>query len=116
MMFRNNLISETNFRNTFGSPLEWQRRMARVGVEVDEVFIQTASSMLGRQINLYPVIPQRGHRDRVEISPGVQTNQESYQILLYEDINFVTPHYQSLRPITQSNIEPVPDSSVPKEH
>ena len=33
-------------------------------------------------------------------------NDVTYRILLYEDINFNTPHYQSLRPRqTQSNIE-----------
>ena len=40
---------------------------------------------------------------------------DPYQILLYEDTNINTPHYQSLRPIrTQPIIEPVPNSSFPK--
>ena len=103
-MFRNGLISENNFRNTHGIPSVWQNRMARIGSEVDEVFIQIASELLGRQFILYPVIPNEGAPDRLVISPSIVSNHEPYQILLYEDINFVTPHYQSVRPI-QSVIE-----------
>ena len=105
-MFRNGHISETNFRITHGIPSEWQSRMARVNTEVDEVFIQIASEFLGRQFILYPVIPDERYEDRIIISPTEPSNQEPYHILLYEDINFNTPHYQSLRPRqTQSIIE-----------
>ena len=80
--------------------------MARVGSEVDEVFIQITSELLGRQFILFPVIPddRSGFSDRIVISPSISSNHDPYQILIYEDINFVTPHYQSVRPI-QSVIE-----------
>ena len=96
----------------------WQNAMANVGTEVDEVFVQIASELLGRQFILYPVIPRQGNEDRVFISPSTQTNHEPYHILLYEDHNFNTPHYQSLRPrIVQSFIETPENSQVlPQEH
>ena len=101
-MFRNGLFIERDFRNAHGSPQQWQNRMARVGVEVDHVFIQIASELLGREIVLYPVITEEGQQDRVTISPSSQTNHEPYHILLYDEAHFASPHYQSVRP---QNIE-----------
>ena len=69
-------------------------------------FVQIASELLGRQIILYPVIPRPGNQDRVA----------PYQFLFYEDHNFNTPHYQSLRPRTiQSFIETQESSQIPQE-
>ena len=78
----------------------------------NEVFIQITSELLGRQFILFPVIPddRPGASDRLVISPSISSNHDPYQILLYEDINFVTPHYQSVRPI-QSLIESPENSS-----
>ena len=84
-MFRNGIMLENDFRNSHGSPVAWQNAMANVGTEVDDVFIQIASELLGRQFILYPVIPHEGHQDRVIISPSVPTNHEPYHILMFEE-------------------------------
>ena len=80
------------------------------------IFVQIASELLGRQIILYPVIPWPGNQDRVVILPSIPSNHSPYQLLLYEDHNFNTPHYQSLRPRTsQSFIETQESSQIPQE-
>ena len=118
-MIRRGLIALDVLTSGFGSVEAWQKTMSQVGNEVDHLFIITASEMLGRQIILYPVIPQDGQEDRVIISPSTQNNHESYHILLYDEAVFITPHYQSLRPRQQIvvNSQPAPknpNTNTPK--
>ena len=101
---------------------EWQNDMIREGTYTDEIFMRAAVELLGRQIILYPVIPDPNQLERVTISPSyaVPAGTEPFHILYYEEANFVNPHYQSIRPRPQpqassipvqpSNVRPTPTS------
>ena len=78
--------------------LEWQNEMIQVGHYTDEIFVRTAAELLGRQIILYPVIPNQNDGDRVIVSPSIESTHEPFHIIYYEEANFINPHYQSVRP------------------
>ena len=64
-MIRLGLLNADNFhrfdtaRNAYVecTVQEWQTEMIQAGHYMDEVFVRTAAELLGRQIILYPVIP-----------------------------------------------------------
>ena len=105
-MIRLGLLNADNFhrfdtaRNAYVecTVQEWQTEMIQAGHYMDEVFVRTAAELLGRQIILYPVIPNPQMRDRITISPSQETTHEPFHILYYEERNFVNPHYQSIMP------------------
>ena len=72
--------------------------MFQEGFYTDEIFVRATAELLGRQIILYPVIPNPTRLDRVTISPSYETTNEPFHILYYEETIFVNPHYQSIRP------------------
>ena len=90
--------------------LEWQNEMIRDGHYTDAIFVRTAAELLGRQIILYPVIPNENDRDRVIISPSIESTHEPLHIIYYEETNFVNPHYQSIRPRNTPPLNPNSDN------
>ena len=90
-MIRLGLLTEDVFTSAYGSVQDWQNRMIREGTYTDEIFIQTAVELLGRQVILYPVIPT-GRIDRVTISPSYSTTYDPYHMLYFDETIFVNPH------------------------
>ena len=97
-----------------GPVKEWVKTYSQVGAYVGQEFLQLASIYLNRKIILYPVNPVANENDqeanrnvnKIEIFPhedcncGIEsTNHEPITLLYYEETNFVTPHFQSIRPI-----------------
>ena len=79
---------------------KWKDVYAEDCVYADEIFIRICSEVLNRKIVLIPVHRKVGHNDTgcIEITP---TNPVSrpFNMLYYTECHFVSPHYQSIRPV-----------------
>ena len=92
---------------------DWIERCSQNYIFSDEIFVQLASIALNRKIKIYSVM-DKANRDRTiephaDCSCGMQTPNEPLYLLYFEDAHFRSPHYQSIRPKSESN------SSHPEE-
>lgn len=109
-----------------GSKEIWANNMKDSATFADHIFIYLAAEYLSREFIIIPVFPPQTGTDRVHIKPCHTTaSYKPFYFLYYSDARFISPHYQSILPITENMssdatipvIQPVrnPISSVPDD-
>ena len=94
---------------TRGSIEAWMEKFSKNYIFPEQEFLQLACTFLNRKIDLYPVNPyMTGPVRKIELLPhtdcgcGMEMpNYEPFSMLYFEEANFVTPHYQSIRPLSE---------------
>ena len=80
----------------------WKEHFSQNNVFCEEEIIQLASIFLNRKIKIFSVMDAE-RRDRViyphkDCNCGIETPEEPFYLLFYEEAHFISPHYESIRP------------------
>ena len=94
-----------DYETYFGTVQQWSARMSQDGQDVDQIFQQLTADFLNRQIISYTVIPNENDRDRIIINPREPTTDEPFHLMLFSEDNFISPHYQSILPLTSASVQ-----------
>ena len=90
-------------------------RMIRDGEYGDHVMLKTAATVFNTKIVVHPVFPPNAQRMSLPIPPMHQSNSNNpdWNLLFYDDINFISPHYRSIWPRTHQQDGPINSTVLP---
>ena len=83
-----------------GTKEAWKKRMIRDGQDVSDTFISCAATYLGREIHILPVFKEdaTGPNGKIIISdPNCLNELPPFNLLHYNEDQFASPHFQSIR-------------------
>ena len=96
-----------NFQLRFGTAEEWKRKIYNPSEYGDEVVLNLASNLLSLNIIIVPAFKESGVYTGLGITliKPLDTPKHPPVILFYySDSDFVSPHYQSVRPRSEVNV------------
>ena len=89
---------------SLGTPLEWKEKMLQVG---DEAALNLASNVLSVDIAVITAIRESSIHKGFGITVIKALERPKHEplfLFLFSESDFFTPHYQSVRPITEDNV------------
>ena len=85
---------------------DWKATMARDGTYVDQTFLQITAELLCRKIVLILCHHEDGDNNSgTRVIEPRALNGEPLYLLYYPESRFVSPHYQSIRPVQEESAE-----------
>ena len=85
---------------------DWKAKMSKNAEYADQIFVQLFSEFVKRKLILIPVHKSVGNNGTgiIEVVPNKDPNtaENPLYFLYYTECKFISPHYQSVRPISKT--------------
>ena len=90
-----------------GTAEDWKRKMSNPTEYGDEVVLNLACNLLSVTIIIIPAFKESGHNSGLGITFIKALNKPQHPpifLFYYPDSDFISPHYQSVRPRSEVNV------------